>query len=222
MEIHRLKPMKSDYSPELFNRLYKETSNLRKSLARQIDSRRYGVTPDIVESWFDDKFIFVFNKHFDNKDQDVLKGFIINSLKTFKYRILRKAYGQEGEFYNSTVDLEGDNELINIIPSKDNSSDVKEIFYSLALSFMEKQLSDNAYLLLQVQLNPPPYIIERINNYNSRIPNNLLCEYLGLDLGSKRKTDRYIKKLKKEIKDTTELAQEFFKGKDPLSNFSLS
>ncbi len=222
MEIHRLQPMKPGYSPELFNKLYKETSNLRKSLARQIDGRRYGVSQDIIESWFDDKFIFVFNKHFDNKDQDVLKGFIINSLKTFKYRILRQAYSQKGEFYNSTVDLEGDNELINIIPDKSSSPDVQDIFYGLAIEFMKEQLSYNAFLLLQVQLNPPPYIIERISKYNSRIPNTILCDYIGLDLGSKRKNDRYLKKLKKEIKNTTEMAYEFFKGKDPLSNFSLS
>ena len=95
MEIHRLKPMKEGYSVQLFNDLYKQTSKLRKKLASQIDYRRYGVTPDIIESWFDDKFIYVFNKHFDNKDTDVLKGFIINSLQVFKYRVLRGAYSKE-------------------------------------------------------------------------------------------------------------------------------
>ena len=101
MELHRLKPMEEGYPVELFNKLYKETKYLRKSLTRQIDARRFGVSPDIVESWFDDKFIFVFNKHFKDKNEDVLKGFLINSLRTFKLRILRKAYQKEGEFFQS-------------------------------------------------------------------------------------------------------------------------
>ncbi len=88
MEIHRLTPMKDGYSEVLFNKIYSETHNLRKSLANQIDPRRYGVSPDIILSWFDDKFIFVFNKHFSDKNPDILKGFIINSLKTFKYTFL--------------------------------------------------------------------------------------------------------------------------------------
>ena len=83
MELHRLKPMESGYDSQLFNKLYKETTQLRKSLARQIDSRRFGVSDDVILSWFDDKFMFVFNKHFKDKEVDVLRGFIINSLQTF-------------------------------------------------------------------------------------------------------------------------------------------
>src|SRR5210317_15035 len=112
METHRLKPMREGYSPELFERLFNETKNLRKSLVYQIDCRRYGVTPDIMESWFEDKFIYVFNKYFDQHEPDILKGYIINALKIFKNRVLRKAYSKEGLFYSSNVELEGENELI--------------------------------------------------------------------------------------------------------------
>lgn len=213
--------MKEGYPQDLFNKLYEETHNLRKSLAYQIDSRRYGVTNDIILSWFDDKFIFVFNKHFDNKEPDILKGFIINSLKTFKYRILRKAYSGEGDFYNSLIELEGENELINIIPDRSFET-TQDIFYNLALEYMKEKLSENAYVLFQVQLDPPPYILDRINNYNSRVSNSLLAEYLGLELETEKKTERYIKNLKKEINTSLKKAREFFDNKDPLANFSFN
>ena len=209
MEIHRLKPMKKGYSKQLFEKLYKETKPLRKSLARQIDSRRYGVTNDIIESWFDDKFIFVFNKHFDNKDENVLKGFIINSLKMFKYRILRKAYNKEGEYYSSLVQLEGENELINIIPDESLKTH-EDVFYNLAIEYMKQKISDDAYLLLQIQLNPPPFILDKIKNYNSHIPNKLVSTYLGIELGSEDRNNKYIRKLKKEISKATKSAKEYF------------
>lgn len=220
MEIHRLTEMKEGYPKDLFNQLYSETKNLRRSLAYQIDSRRYGVTPDIIQSWFDDKFIFVFNKHFDNKEPDVLKGFIINSLKMFKYRILRKAYNGEGEFHTSVVELEGENELINVIPDR-TFEPTQDVFYGLALEFMKKKLSDNAYVLFQVQMDTPPYILSRIKSGSSRIPNSLLAEFLGLEFETERKTDKYIKSLKKEINTTLKNAREFFSDKDPLANYSL-
>lgn len=207
MEIHRLKPMRDGYSEDLFNRLYKETTPLRKSLAYQIDCRRYGVSRDIILSWFDDKFIFVFNKHFDNKDPDVLKGFIINALKTFKYRILRKAYNGEGLYYSSLVELEGESQLINIIPDEQQMG-TEDVFLNLAKTFMEKKLSENAYLLLELQLSPPPYIINRLKNSNSRIPNKLIAEYLGLEFDNT--TERYIKNLKKEINKAIKSANDYF------------
>jgi len=221
MEIHRLTPMKDGYSEELFNKLYKETRNLRKSLARQIDSRRYGVTPDIILSWFDDKFIFVFNKHFDNKDPDVLKGFIISALQTFKFRILRKAYGLEGEFHGSKVDLEGEDNLINIIPDT-TFNKTEDIFYNLALEFMKDRLTSNAYILFQIQMDPPPYILNRINNNNSRISNSLIAEFLGIEMETQSATERYVKNLKKEVNLTIKKAREYFMDKDPLAEYSIS
>lgn len=213
--------MKEGYPQDLFNKLYEETKNLRRSLAYGIDSRRYGVSNDIILSWFDDKFIFVFNKHFDNKEPDVLKGFIINSLKMFKYRILRKAYNGEGEFYNSLIELEGENELINIIPDRSFET-TQDIFHGLALEYMKEKLSENAYLLFQAQLDPPPFIIDRIKNSNSRVPNYLWAEFFGLDFESERKTERYIKNLKKEINTTIKKAREFFSDKDPLAEYSIA
>lgn len=211
MEIHRLKEMKEGYSEELFNKLYQETRLLRKSLANQIDCRRYGVTKDIIESWFDDKFILVFNKYFEDKDPDMLKGYIINSLKTFKYRILRKAYNNEGLFYCSMVELEGESHLINVIPNED-SRPTDDIFFNLALEFMKRNLSDNAYVLFQIQMTPPPYIVQRLPKHNSRIPNTLIAEYLGFDNEDDSYINKFIKSLKKEINITLKSAKDYFEN----------
>lgn len=204
MENHRLLPMKEGYSLELFEKLYKETQPLRKKLAWEIDHRRYGVSKDIMESWFDDKFIFVFNKHFNNLEEGHLKGTIINSLKTFKLRILRKAYSTEGEFYSNTVDLEGSNMLINYLPDKSDITN-EDLFLGIATEFMKKELSDNAYMLLSLQLNPPPFILNKLKKSNSSIPVDLILEYFSLDNISKN--IRMIRELKKEISQAIEKAK---------------
>lgn len=194
MEIHRLIPMKEGYDESLFNRLYHETKHLRDSLAFQIDSRRYGVTPDIIRSWFDDKFIFVFNKYYGTITDDQLKGRIINSLKVFKFRILRKAYSKYN-LYNNQVRLEGENNLINIIP---NSSEISnhDLFLELALKYLRKNLCDDAFLVLEIELNPPPFILSQINP-NTKIPAKLIAEYL--ELPPDKDSISYIKDLNSEI-----------------------
>lgn len=207
MEIHRLTTMKEDYDQKLFNKLYQETESLRINLANQIDHRRFGVSKDIILSWFDDKFIFVFNKHFGDKDPEVLKGFIINSLKTFKLRVLRKAYTDKAEGLLSTIDLEGESELINIIPSNDEINE-GDLFMGLVLDFMKSRLQEDAFLVLQVELNPPPFILTRIKSPNSHISSKLIAEYL--DLGISNRAIRYINSLRKEIKEHTKIARDHF------------
>lgn len=204
MENHRLLPMKDGYSRQLFEKLYKEVTPLKKKLAYEIDHRRYGVTRDIIESWFDDKFIFVFNKHFQDYEEGHLKGTIINSLKTFKLRVLRKAYSSEGVFYSNTVDLEGENMLINYIADKEDIT-TGELFLDMATDFMRKELSDNAFMLLSLQLNPPPFILDRITKSSANIPVDLILEYFSLDNISKN--IKLIRNLRKEINNAIEKAK---------------
>jgi hypothetical protein len=207
MEIHRLTTMKKNYDEKLFNKLYKETESLRISLANQINPQNFGVSRDIILSWFDDKFIFVFNKHFGDKDPDVLKGFLINSLKTFKFRVLRKAYTEKAEWLSSTVELEGESELINIIPSTSEMTE-DNLFMELAQEFMKKSLTDDAFLLFELEVNPPHYILSRLAKCNSHIPSKLFAEYL--DLGSSNKAIRYINELRKEVKTNIKKARVHF------------
>lgn len=195
MEIHRLTPMKENYDQQLFNQLYKETEGLRNLLTYQIDHRRYGVTPDIIKSWFDDKFIFVFNKYWGEISNDQLKGRIINSLQIFKHRMLRKAYSPNN-IHNHEVRLEGEHGLINIIPVDDEITD-HELFLELALKYLKKNLCDDAFLVLELDLNPPPYILDRIRSFKTKIPAKLIAEYL--DLEPTRDSSLYINDLRSEV-----------------------
>jgi len=206
MEIHRLIPMKEGYDEILFNKLYKETEGLRNLLTYQIDHRRYGVTQDIIKSWFDDKFIFVFNKYYGNITEGQLKGRIINALKTFKFRMLRKAYSKYN-IHNNEVRLEGEQNLINIIPLDDELID-HHLFLELALKFLKQNLSDNAFLILELDLNPPPYILQKISNPKTKIPSKLIAEYL--DLESTKDSSLYVNELRSEISHCIELAREHF------------
>lgn len=204
MEVHRLKPMKQNYDEKLFNELYQKTQGLRNSLVYQIDSRRFGVTQHEIKSWFDDKFIYVFNKYYGEYSNDVLLGYLINSLKQFKNRVLRKAY-QENIYENIIRWDEID--LINIIPDKQESSD-RQVLIDLITAFFQKRLSKEAYLVFQVELNPPPYVINRVKNSNSRIPAWLIAEFLGWP--DSKYTLKLINKFRKEVEKVTLEAQSYF------------
>lgn len=213
MEESRLKPMRANYDVTLFNTLYAKTKNLRRKLASEIDHSRFGVCHEDIISWFDVKFIYVFNNYCENKNEDVLLGFLINSLRTFKCRILRKAYtAQYSQHIISTDQVLSFEENLS-----EEQSKPKDIYYTSLMKFMKDHLSDNAYALLEVQLNPPPYIITRqIENSNERIhkiPDQLLLEYFDLGFGAKSYI--YLASLKKEIKKASNYAKEYFL-KNPL------
>lgn len=206
MEIHRLKPMQKSYNKDLFNKYYRETEDLREKLAYQINPRRYGVSHDIIKSWFDDKFIFIFNKYYGIIDDNTLKGYIINGLKTFKYRVLRKAY-EENNIFNHQINLEDIENFDYIIKSPDEPNG-KDIFLEMALKFLKKNLCEDAFFLLELELNPPPYIINRLITSNKKIPNKLFTEYLGLE--NNYTSNNYIRDLRNEIKYWVKEAQIYF------------
>lgn len=206
MEIHRLSTMKP-HDPKLFNSLYSKTERLRKSLVYQIDPSRFGVTQDIVMSWFDDKFLFVFNKYVDQKKPDVLLGYLINSLKVFKMKVLRRSYQDNNTVNLNSISLE-DLKVFNITDEVD--SDNKELLLNLAFSFLQQRLSEEAYELLQLQLNPPIYILSRIKNPNTKIPANLILDFLGLE--NTPESIGFINYLRREITNTINDARSYFKS----------
>jgi len=204
MELHRLKPMQTGYDEDLFNELYEKTKYLRKSLVYQIDTRRFGVTQEEVYSWFDDKFIYVFNKYYGEKKPDILLGFLINSLKQFKNRVLRKAY-QEGIYAN--VIRWDETELINIISDEREPED-RTVLVDLINEFFKKRLTHEAYLIFSVELNPPPYIIDKVAHSNSKIPAWLIADYLGWP--DTKYTLKLINKFRKEVEKVTLEAKAYF------------
>jgi len=210
MEENRLKPMPADYDEQLFNRLYQETLPLRRVLARQIDSRRFGLAFEDILSFFDSKFIYVFSKHY-KEDPNKLKAFLINSLKNFKCRILKSAYTHK--YSQSIISLDV---LVVEQPDiiADEVSNTKDFYYEKLMAFMKEHLSDNALLILELQINPPPYIIQKINIDKSKnlqkVPDQVILEYL--DMGQSDNAYKYIKKLRKEIRNAVNYAKTTFKS----------
>jgi hypothetical protein len=211
MEIHRLGEIPKNFDSKLFNKLYKETEGLRRNLANQIDSRRYGVTNDIILSWFDDKFIFVFTKYMETRDEKHLKYSLINALSLFKCRVLRKAYGGEAEIYSNTISIinrENEKDIFDVIPIEDEISN-EDLFLELALSFLKRKLEEDAYLLLELQINPPSFILDRVRS-KFNITTRVLVEYFSLP--DTKESYRYIDSLKESIAHYTKEAEEHFKS----------
>lgn len=204
MEIQRLKPMKEGYDKELFNEFYQKTKPLRQSLIFNIDARRLGVTSHEVSSWFDDKFIYVFNKYYGEKDDQVLLGYLINSLKQFKNRVLRKAY--EDDIHANIIRWD-ETDLINIIPDETEPSD-NEVLRGLIFEFFKKKLSHQAFQVFETQINPPIYIIERLKSSSSHIPAWLISEFLGWP--NTKYTSKLINKYRKDIEKVTLEAKQYF------------
>lgn len=217
MEEHRLKPMVKGYDQDLFNKLYKDTEGLRKSLAYNIDARRFGVDYKEILSWFDVKFIYVFNKYYPEfkKKPGVLKGHLINSLKLFKYRILKEAYMQKNAQYKNKIEITELEYFENLISTEEEEvlNDQHEELLGKVMTFFKQHLSDDAFFVFELQLNPPPFILDKLQSLSKQrpgnLPNELLADYLGF-IPTDKKVVSYITDLKREIKSTIESAREHF------------
>lgn len=202
MEEHRLSQLPKNYDKELFNEIYRKTSALRRRLVSQIDHTRFGVEKEDISSWLDVKFIFTFTKYY-GEEPEILKAYIINALQFFKNRILRYSYSHKNSVNLNTMDIE--DAYYNKETQFEWSPDERDFYLAKAMEFLRDKLSKEALNVLQIEINPPPYILKRIPDKKdtTKIPSNLIGEYLGLD-------DLSIRKLKKEIKDKLVLAREHF------------
>lgn len=212
MEESRLTPMREGYDPLVFNEIYESVKGLKYKLASGISHDRFGVERADIISWFNIKFIFVFNKYYGTMSNDTLKGFIINSLKQYKNRILRVSY--QDKYANNPIDIADLFEYRELI-IEENSNDSYEFFLELASSYMAKHLSNDAFEVFQIELYPPPFILKRLLKLNpdsprlNKIPPQLIADYLNL--GTSQKAIDYIQNLRQEIKGAIEKAREFFK-----------
>lgn len=205
MELHRLTIME-DYDQDLFMKLYHETTRLRKSLANRIDHRRFNVTPDIVETWFEDKFIFVFNKYHRDLDPDQLKGKIIKSLMVHKSKIISKAYSEECQINLSSQSIDDDDSLLQI--ANDFQVD-KDLLWGLLDTFFKEELSQDALLLLELELFTPEAIRNKVSKRSTSIPAKYYAEYMGY--GDSKRSIKYVNNLRKEISHIIEKAREHFR-----------
>lgn len=195
-EIHRLKPMR-DYDPKVFQRMYKICKPVIRNLVRQIDVKRFNLTPDIIQSYFWDKMLFVFNKYYGTDTEEHLKAQILSSLSTYKSKLLRYAYTEKASYYQNQLQLEdlfdNDKELV------DNTEEIQahNDMWEMLNNYMNEHLNTDAKLVWEVMVTPPPYIKERIKD-GARITNLMLVEFFNMP--RTRSSVRYFTELKEDIK----------------------
>lgn len=207
-ELHRLKTMQENYDQQMFLRLYKVCKPVIRNLTKQIDYKRYNLTPDIISSYFWDKMLYVFNKYYGTCSEEHLKARILASLSTFKNKLLRSAYGEQAEYNQSLFKLDdlfdNDKELEDDSEEEKAKSEMLEMMYL----YMKDHLSIDAYMVFEVLLTPPPYIKERIKD-SGRITNLLLVEFF--DMPKTNSSVKYISELRSDIQYWEDRAKEELK-----------
>lgn len=207
-ELHRLKTMQENYDQQMFLRLYKVCKPVIRNLTKQIDYKRYNLTPDIISSYFWDKMLYVFNKYYGTCSEEHLKARILASLSTFKNKLLRSAYGEQAEYNQCLFKLDdlfdNDKELEDDSEEEKAKSEMLEMMYD----YMKEHLSIDAYMIFEVLLTPPPYIKERIKE-NGRITNLLLVEFF--DMPKTNASVKYISELRSDIQYWEDRAKEELK-----------
>lgn len=207
-ELHRLKTMQENYDQQMFLRLYKVCKPVIRNLTKQIDYKRYNLTPDIISSYFWDKMLYVFNKYYGTCSEEHLKARILASLSTFKNKLLRSAYGEQAEYNQSLFKLDdlfdNDKELEDDSEEEKAKSEMLDMMYD----YMKEHLSMDAYMIFEVLLTPPPYIKERIKD-SGRIANLLLVEFF--DMPKTNSSVKYISELRSDIQYWEDRAKEELK-----------
>jgi hypothetical protein len=207
-ELHRLKTMQENYDQQMFLRLYKVCKPVIRNLTKQIDYKRYNLTPDIISSYFWDKMLYVFNKYYGTCSEEHLKARILASLSTFKNKLLRSAYGEQAEYNQSLFKLDdlfdNDKELEDDSEEEKAKSEMLKMMYD----YMKEHLSIDAYMIFEVLLTPPPYIKERIKD-SGRITNLLLVEFF--DMPKTNSSVKYISELRSDIQYWEDRAKEELK-----------
>lgn len=203
-EIHRLKPMR-EYDENLFLRMYNICKPVIYRLSKQIDAKRYDVTPDIIRDQFWDKFLYVFNKYQGTCEEEHLKARLLSSLATYKNHLLQYAYGEVAEYNQSLQQLEDLFDDSKELEDDSEEQEARNEMYKLLYEYMKKHLSSDAILVFEVITTPPPYIKERVRQGN-RITNVMLLEFFGLE--RKKSSLTYIAELREEITFWEERAKE--------------
>lgn len=204
-ESHRLKGMPENYDQQLFKSLYDDTKLLIKKLAYEIDGRKFGIDNDELQSWFYVKFLYAFNKYYGDPK---IKGYIINALRTYKQRIILNSYQPQYILHQSSIDITEVWEDIG--PSEELDTSANELLAS-AKEYMKENLSEDAYFILEIELNPPPYILTKLRNSEQKkmpkLPTELIADYL--DIPDEEGLE-YLDSLRYEIKEVTQKAKEYF------------
>lgn len=207
-EIHRLTEMPSDYDRELFNRLYKITRPVIRNLVRQIDHRRFNVSPDILASYFDDKFLFVFNKYQGKIPEEHLQANILRALGTFKNKLLRNAYGEKAEYNQGLTSMEDLFDNNKELEDDSEETQAKEEHMKMIEEYMRKNLSPDAFLIFQLTMDPPE-VLMATEDRGKRISNVAFVDFF--ELPRTKSSVKFIADLREDITYWIHRAQEELK-----------
>jgi hypothetical protein len=97
--------------------------------------------------------------------------------------------------------------MFNVVDQSDE--DNRELLLNVAMEFMQNHLSEGAWELLQLQLNPPLFITSKLSKPNIKIPAGLILQFSGLDITPENLD--VISFLRKEIYQAIESARIHFK-----------
>lgn len=194
-ELHRLKPMR-EYDPKVFAKLYKISKPVIRNLVRQIDAKRFNLSPDIIASYFWDKMLFVFNKYYGTCTEEHLKARILSSLSTYKCKLLRYAYSEKAQYYQNLFSLESVFENDKELEDDSEEQKVHNEMWDKLNEYMLSKLSPDAQLVWEVLITPPPYIKER-KREGGRITNLLLVDFFGMK--RVKSSVKYISELREDI-----------------------
>lgn len=196
-EIHRLRQMPDNYNVQLFNKLYRICKPVIRNLVRQIDCRRFNLTPDIIHSYFVDKMLYVFSKYYGTCSDEHLQAKILLSLSTFKNKLLRAAYSEEAEANLEMQKLEdlfdNDKELLDTAEEDRH----KEECLQQIEGYMKQHLSDDAFLVFKVLMDPPEFVKMYPGNGQGNITSVSIVKFF--ELPSNRSSIRFITELRRDI-----------------------
>lgn len=175
-ELNRIKKI-HEYDEKEFNQLYKLVLPYIKRLSRNIDARRLSVSSDLIESYFMDKFLFIFNKYHSIYEYEQLKANILTGLKKYSYRLMRDGYTQRSEFNQQLVSFE---DLFD--DSKEDFDIIEEgseldILSHILQNFMEERLTPDEYLVWRITLDPPPFILNLMKKSNGKLSISHLIDF---------------------------------------------
>lgn len=215
MEAHRLKEMPSDYDQIMFDELFKMTEGLRVKIAGEINGNPMGYDRDDILAELNVKFIHAFCRYYDEyfDDADMLLAHIINSLRNYKNKLIRRVYySQPAEMNKAVIDIDGIDEPENIfVDVTEDPTD--KLMIKAAMEYMYENLNHEAMLVFEIDTYPPEYIIEKLyatkhkNPNLNNIPAKYVAEYLGWDSDN---GTSYVLKLRRQYKLVMEMAKEHF------------
>lgn len=197
-ELHRLKPMQESYDVALFEKLYKISKPVIRRLSKQIDPQRFNVTRDIIESYFWDKMLYIFNKYYGTCTEDHLRARVLGGLSTFKNHLLHSAYTERAAFNQSLHSFEDLYEDSNEDKLDEEPEFSTSAIWEMVNEYMMKNLYPDAQLVYEALYSPPPFIREYPGYKDGgRITNKMLIEFF--DLPATNASEKYIKELREDI-----------------------